>query len=526
MDLVGELVEAVLGGSTLPGMSVAVTNRDGLVAEAGFGLADIARNEPVTTGTRFEIGSIGKSFTAVALLQLVEDGRLDLSAPVTEYLAWFDAGPGPEITPHQLLTHTAGLIEGSDLSADSRFDVWALRREARADPGRYHYSNVGFRVLGYVLEELTGRPYPDAIRERILEPLGMADADAAITHETRRRLAVGYDSWYDDRPQRRDDPLAPATWLETDTGDGSIAASAPDLAAFARLLLNRGNPILTDPSFELLTQRAVEADDEGAWYGYGLTTRIVEGRTFVGHGGSMPGFGSTMITDPAAGLAAVVLVNQPDERSLARRVALHALDVHRAAASGRELPEPPGYDPYRPETAAEDYAGRYEGLVGELVLEADGETLVLVRDGARLPLEPRAGDRFVIPYDDFPLFCLVFRREGDAVVEAWHGADRYVRAGASVPPLGELTGEWGAYPGHYRASNPWLSNFRVVPRGERLDLVYPWGSEQPLNGLGDGVFRVGKEEWSPERLRFDAIAGGHALCANFSGCDYYRVSTR
>lgn len=523
MAQVRTFAETVLHERGLSGLAIAVTDRAGLLDFAGVGFADLERGTPVTPDTRFEIGSIGKPFTATALLQLSEEGRLDVATPVSDYLPWFDAGPGHAITLRELMTHSSGLIEGADLSADSRFDVWALRDIARAEPGRFHYSNVGYRTLGYVLEEVTGQRYPDAVRKRILDPLGMHETDAAITHDTRRRLAVGYERWYDDRPPRRDHPLVPATWLETDTGDGSIAASAPDLAAFARMLLNRGAPLLARESFELLAARTVQ-EDETSWYGLGVATALVDGRPLVGHGGSMPGFGSSLLADLEAGLAAVVFLNGGDEGNLTQLVAVYALDVFRAAAEGAELPAPPVYDPLRVDSP-DEYAGRYDGPGGGFELEAEADRLILARGGDRVALEPRTADRFFVPHDDFELFCLVFSRDAGAVVEAWHGSDRYVRAGSTVPPLGELPGDWHAYPGHYRAANPWLTNFRVVARGDRLHLVFPWGPEAPVAPLANGVFRWGEEDWWPERLRFDAIVVGEALRANLSGADYYRIAS-
>jgi len=524
LELLSEFVEERLEQWRLPGLAIAIVTRDGLVASAGFGLADVARKEPVTPETRFAIGSIGKSFTAAVLMRLCEEGRVDLGAPLTAYLPWFEGGPGPApITLHQLLTHTAGLVRGSDVTADSRFDVWALREAPRSEPGRhFHYSNVGFRALGYVIEEVTGRRYPDVVRAQILEPLAMDGADAAITHETRKRLAVGYEYWYDDRPPRRDHAHVPAPWLETDTGDGSIAASAEELGAFACMLLNRGEPLLAPASFELMCRAAVEAAED-SWYGYGIGTTLVAGRRLVGHLGGMPGFRSALRADLEAGLGTVVLLNGPDEGNLKGEVAAFTLDLYRAAAEGARLPEPSHPDPLAV-ADADEYAGRYSGAEAELVLEATEGRLVLVRGGERIALEQRGGDRFLVPDDDFALFLLAFRRDGDAVVEAWHGPDRYVRAGAAPERLCEPAAEWHAYQGHYRAYNPWHSNFRVVGRGDRLDLIYPFGAEEPLASLPDGSFRVGEDAWSPERIRFDAVVDDRTLRANLSGCDYYRTA--
>lgn len=505
-------VEELLEVRGLPGLSLAVTDRDGLVALATFGYADLSARRPVAPETAFEHGSIGKTFTAVLLLQLHDEGRLDLQAPVARYLPWFDVRSehGP-VALHHLLTHTAGIVMGSDVSADSRFDVWALREtETGFAPGeRFHYSNVGYRTLGYLLEELTGRPYAKLVRERILKPLGMVATDPAVTGETRRCLAVGYERWYDDRPHRRHDPWVPAPWLETSTADGSLAGTAEDLAVFLRALLNRGSGLLAPESFELMLREA----NEGT-YGYGLESR----GTLVRHGGSMPGFGSTMLGDLEAGLGVVVLVNSTDEGNLTEEVAEAALDLYRGASAA--LPTVP--DPLVVESA-EDYAGTYASAGLRLVLAAEGERLVLEHAGARVPLERRRGDRFLADHPAFALFPLAFERDGDEVVAAIHGSDVYAREGARTLPADSPPPEWSAYPGHYRAYNPWLTNFRILLRRDRLLLAYPRGPEDALTPLEDGLFRVGEDEWSPERLRLDAIVDGHALRANLSGCDYFRV---
>jgi CubicO group peptidase (beta-lactamase class C family) len=211
-----------------PGLSVGVTDRDRTLAVRTYGLADLAAQRPVTPETLFEIGSIGKSFTAVLVLQLADEGRIDLHAPVDRYLPWFtvpQAAGDPAITVAHLLSHTAGIAAGVDATPEAAFQVWSLRDlPATSAPGeRFHYSNVGYKALGLVLEAVEGRPYPEVLRARILDPLGMSATEPAITHAMRARLAVGYEYLHDDRIGYPGAPLAPATWLETDTADGSIA---------------------------------------------------------------------------------------------------------------------------------------------------------------------------------------------------------------------------------------------------------------------------------------------------------------
>src|SRR5205085_5918800 len=150
---------------------------------------------PVEEETRFEIGSISKSFAALIALQEVERGTLDLSAPVTEYVPWFrvrsDYGP---ITTHHLLTHTSGLIMGMDFADDAIPAVESLARTSTGfAPGeRYAYSNDGYKLLGLVLERVTGRSIRELLRKRVFEPLGMRRTDPAITYETRQDVATGH----------------------------------------------------------------------------------------------------------------------------------------------------------------------------------------------------------------------------------------------------------------------------------------------------------------------------------------------
>lgn len=516
-----------------PGAAVALTDRERLLHVASYGWADVAARQPVAPETLFEIGSITKSFTALALLQLYEAGQVDLHAPVTRYLPWFQVSTRYEpITLHHLLSHTAAIIRGTDFSTEARYEVWALRgTEAAAPPGStFHYSNVGYKALGLVLEESLGLSYGEIIRKRILGPLDMAATQPVITHETRQQLAVGYESLYDDRPAHRSQPLAPATWFETGTADGSIAATAADMASYVRMLLNGGRGshgrIVSEESFKLMTEPVIalpeDEEEAGGSYGYGLDIGREDDHTIIGHTGGMIGYYSAMSADLDDGLGVVVLINGPGEPGHMARFALKLL---RAAYRGGDLPAlPPTPDPTRVENAA-DYAGTYRMEGRTFTVAAEGEQLVMDDGGERVVLERRGEDRFYAPHPDFSLFPLCFGREKGQVVEACHGPDVYVAGRGAGLAAFDVPGEWLAYPGHYRSHNPWLTNFRVVLRKDRLLLIEPWGDQEVLVPLGAGLFRVGEDERSPERLRLDTILGGRAIRANLSGCDYFRTFT-
>jgi hypothetical protein len=142
-----------------------------------------------------------------------------------------------------------------------------------------------------------------------------------------------------------------------------------------------------------------------------------------------------------------------------------------------------------------------------------------------IALERRGRDCFYVPHVDFALFLLRFGREGDQIVEAFHGPDWYTRDCYPGPTNFDYPGEWERYAGHYRSHNPWYPNFRVVLRKGALVLISLNGDEAPMGPLNNSVFRVGKDEQSPERIRFDTVLNGRALHARLSCCDYYRTST-
>jgi CubicO group peptidase (beta-lactamase class C family) len=540
-------IEQKMKIANIPGMAVAMTDRERLLRVSTYGFADVAAQTPLTPEMLIEIGSIGKSFTSIALLQLRDEGRLDLHEPVKHYLPWFEVQSEYEpITLHYLMSHTAGIIMGVDFPGDPHYEVWALREtEATTPPGTYfHYSNTGYKTLGVVLEALLGQPYGDILKARILDPLGMTATEPIVTNETRIRLAMGYEGFYDDRPMPPGRPLAPATWLEHAEGAGSIASTPADMATYLRMLMNRGQGrrgrILSEEGFELMTQPVIEAEEEGkgSFYGYGLEIGETDGHTTVGHGGGMIGYYSHILVDMDDGLGIVVLMNGPGGRS-DEEIAMFGLKLLGGALHDQEMPEMPPADPGRVQNAA-DYAGTYRagpavgqaqqpqgGRVGSepLTLVAEEERLTLQYCGEHVALERRGPDCFYVDHPGFGLFLLRLGRENGEVVEAFHGPDWYTNDRYAGPTTFDYPKVWDAYPGHYRSHNPWLTNFRIVLRKGALALIAPSESEEPLVPLGSAVFRVGEDDRSPERIRFDTILNGRALRASLSCNDYYRAFT-
>ncbi len=521
-----------LRASGVPALVVGVTDRERLLHVSAHGYADLDRKTPILPDSMFEIGSISKSFASIVLLQLQEQGRLNLDDPVTEYLPWLKIKTRfKPISLRHLMSHTAGITRGIDETVSAYSEALVLERiGASTPPGRFfHYSNTGYKVLGLVLEELLGKGNDQIIKERVTGPLGMKDTETVIWNDMRERIPLGYRPYHDDRPLPRHGRLAPSPWFESETADGSIVSTASDMAAYLRMILNKGNGpdsrIISQRSFEMLIQKIVDSSDANSkeYYGLGLGIRTVNGHTYVGHTGGMLGFVSEILADMDDGLGVVTLNNSHVDSN---SIAMNSLKILSAAVRGSRLPDLSARpDPFHVKNAS-DYSGDYGCLDGRRVsFKSRRDRLYLVKESKLIPLEQRDKDTFLADHPDYRLFPLRFGRKEGKVVEVFHGADWYLknsyrgRGMLSHPKL------WDQFPGHYRSHNPWTSNFRVVLRKGSPVLIHPDGSEEPMAALRDGTFRVGVDRRSPERIEFSATFNGKAMVAALSGACYVRVSS-
>ena len=526
---IDELLAAAVAAGGTAGVAVAVTDADGIVHVATAGHANVWANEPVRPDHLFEIGSIGKTFTALVLMQLWDEGRLEPDDPVVRHLPWFVARSARPITLADLLTHRSGITAGlGEGTPEPTAQAWALRDHPEGtSPGtRFHYSNLGYKVLGLVIEAVDGRAYPEALRARVLEPLGMTSSEPAIRNADRHRYAVGHGRAADDRIGHPGIPLVPATWLETDTADGSIAAPAADLAALARLVLRRGD----GPHGRLVSERAWERMAtpvpafEGAGYGFALATRTIGGRTFVGHNGGMVGYVSTLQVEPATGFGVAVLMNGPGSPVELGRAILGVL-----AGTGGEHESAPA----SPSDAVAQLAGTYLAEDGREAfrLQTGPAGLRIAGEGleAAVAVDTWDDDLHLVPHPDWDRFLLWIERPAEAAPVIWYGPARYHRAGTSAPAPAALDPALAAHAGQYRAHDPWLPTFRVFARGERLWLQFPEApdggeAEQVLVPVGDGWFRLGEDPGNPERVRFDLEIDGHSRRAWLGCWPWFRVA--
>ena len=513
--LIDTMVERYMREMNAPGLTLAIADRNGTIRIATYGWSDAGRKEPVRPDQLFHIGSITKSFVAIALLQLRDEGKIDLHAPVTRYLPWLRIEPRDEITTHHLLSHSSGLPSWVPVFPSDA----TTRHVAGFKPGDYfHYCNMGYQTLGYLLEALEGRPYPDVVRTRVFKPLGMSSTEAVIGPDARDRTVNSHVAYRDERPYPRSGRLVQAPQIVFDNAAGSIASTPADMALYLRMLANRGKPLLSETTFADMSKRHIRLDASAEpGYGYGLFVEKLDDHDIVRHTGGMVSFMSAMHVDLVDGIGAFASVNA-QQGYRPNPVTIFALRAIRAANAKKPLPELPAPNPPAKIPGASDLAGVYQDL--EFVAEGDG--LVLVYGGKRYPVELATGE-LIVQHPDFDRFSFHFEREkkeGGRAVSVGHGSrwwtsDRYTGERTFSYP-----GAWRAFTGHYRNEDPWVGSVRIVMRQGKL-----WaGGTTPLRPVDENTFRVAEPEHNPEWIQFLDVVNGRAQRVKLSGYDLWRVA--
>jgi len=310
------------------GLAVGIVRGDSLAWFRGCGLADTAARTPITEDTVFRIGSITKTFTAIAVMQLWEQGLVDLDAPANDFLRAFrlvpvKAGLRPPTVRH-LLTHTAGLGYWRRLSDLLRPGVGSGVRARRAgapplaryyrrglpvevEPGtKWTYSNHGFATLGQIVEDVSGQPLDRHLRERIFEPLGMEQTDLIRSERVRPQLATGYSlNSHGLRPVEDREVLA--------VGGGAAYSTTADLASYVKALLGGGAgghaSVLQPETLAVMFDSHFPPDPRVPGMGLGFLRGDENGHRTVGHDGIVSGFLSQLTIAPEDGIGVVVLGN-------------------------------------------------------------------------------------------------------------------------------------------------------------------------------------------------------------------------
>jgi len=372
-----------MSSTRIPGLSIAVVRGGEVVYARGFGFRDVERGLAAAPRTVYGIGSVTKSFTAIAVLKLVEEGKLSLDDEVSKYVPLRLEARGRPIRIHHLLTHSSGIpalayaeafirsqlgLDGTWLPVAKAEDVVSFMSDyagwVHAEPGtRYFYLNEGYVLLGYVVSKVSGTRYEDFVRKHILGPLGMSRTyfeEAEVSADP--DVATPYIVDREGRYVRSRFPYGI-------TADGGLLSNCEDMARYVSMLIGRGElngvRILGRGYVEAMERKYINVPsgmfgDDG--YGYGLTvTERFLGRKLVRHSGSVLVYTAFMGYLPDDGVGVVVLANSSGyPLSL---IGMYAL----ALALGRDPYEAVPYLKY--EEVLEKLQGTYETYKGTYRLQ-------------------------------------------------------------------------------------------------------------------------------------------------------------
>jgi CubicO group peptidase (beta-lactamase class C family) len=312
-------------GSTVPGASVVVIADGRVVLRRAYGMADLERRVTATPETDYRLASVSKQFTAMAVMLLARDGKLRYDQPVRDFLPELPAAARPETIRH-LLNHTSGLVDYEDLVPESRtaqlddrdvLGLLATKDSAYFAAGsQYRYSNSGYVLLGLIVARASGLSFPEFLRTRIFQPLGMS---ATVAHvegsDTVPRRSYGYS------------PRG-GTFVQTDQsvtsatlGDGGIYANVDDLARWDQAL--ERNTLIDSATMRLATTPPQLPAGAATEYGFGWFVDQYRGLKRWRHTGETSGFRNAILRFPDRRLTIVILTNRSsgEPQAIAERIA-------------------------------------------------------------------------------------------------------------------------------------------------------------------------------------------------------------
>ncbi|MGG0670357.1 serine hydrolase domain-containing protein [Lederbergia citrisecunda] len=310
-------VEELMETEQIPGVAVALSENGKIIYKKGFGKSDVETNEPVTPETIFGIASVTKSFTALAIMKLVEEGKLQLDDAVTVYLPNFRLSGYDNIEDikiHHLLSHTSGIATMKRMEQLNGFEehlryINEIERTCLGKPGEYIcYNNDMFLLLGAIIEKVTGENYQDFIHKLLLDPLKMNRTTYSLRElHSFENVTTPY--------ILEDGKVVACEWptLGNYAVGGGIRSTVTDLLQYGNVFVGALEKELIGQSYLSKMVEPVHRISGNSFYGYGLqTTPHYSGVTVVEHGGGQPGVSSNFGFIPERGIVAAVLTNRSD----------------------------------------------------------------------------------------------------------------------------------------------------------------------------------------------------------------------
>ncbi len=501
----------------LPAFSISLVDRDRVVWAGGFGFQDAERKIPATAETVYRVGSVSKLFTDIAVLQLVDEGKIDLDAPVQRYLPDFKpSNPfGSPIALRQMMSHRSGLVRESPVGHYFDPDQPTLEATVASlnhttlvyqPETKTKYSNAAIAVVGAVLEKQLDVTHPQRVRQTILDPLQMSQSSFVVTPAVEPKLATGWMRTYDGRRFE-----APSFLLGTGPA-GNLYSSMLDLSRFLSCLFEEGRTkdgmILKPELLRLMTTPIKDADGKSQGFGLGFHVQELDGYTKIGHGGAIYGFSTQLEALPERKLGVAASVSLDGANGVVGRLADYALRLMIATQDEKPLPDYLASIPVPAERAAE-LVGRYREVDGDRfteISELNGD-LFMHRNSFRYELRAAASDGSIITDDEIGFGTKVELAEDGRLVI---GDATYERLPAAPPA--DIPDRWRGLIGEYG----WDYNtLYILEEDGKLHALIEWFYYYPLKEVSENEFEFPSYGlYHGEGLKFTRDANGRAIEVN------------
>lgn len=509
-----ELIKEQVADKRLPALSIALVDDQKIVWSKGYGFQDAAKTTPATADTVYRVGSVSKLFTDVAVMQLVERGKLDLDAPVKAYYGDFAPKYGPDqktITLRMLMAHRSGLIREPSVGNYFDPDEPTLMKSMHSinglpltyPPGeRLKYSNAAIGLVGYVLQKRVGEKFESYVQRAVLNELGMTGSSFEPTPAVKKNLADAVMWTYHGRE-------FPAPTFELGTAPaGCMYSSVNELAKFTSCLFAGGKvggkQILKPETIQEMFTPQFAGKGEKNGFGLGFYVSEMNGKRKVGHGGAIYGFATDWAALPDDKLGVIVVCSRDVANATVGRISDEALKLMLAAKGGQEPPKLRRTQPIPPHLAKR-LAGKFVAGDRWVRLTESSGKLYLTNDRGFAKMRLRgSGSNLII--DDIHAWGTQFAmpdenrlRVGDVI---------YLRAkDDTLPP--DAPEKWKGLIGEYG----WDHNtLYIFERDQKLCALIEWTEIDVLNEESENVFAFPANGgmYHGEKLIFTRDASGRA----------------
>jgi CubicO group peptidase (beta-lactamase class C family)/D-alanyl-D-alanine dipeptidase len=488
----------------LPAMAIAIVDGRNTVWAEGFGFEDAHNQRPATAHTIFRVGSVSKLFTDIAVMRLVERGKLDLDAPVTRYIPEFHpSNPfGGEITLRQLMSHRSGLLREPvvghyfDNSAPSlQQTVLSLNgTELVFAPGTHtKYSNAGIAVVGYVVQKVGGQDFAEYLKQSLLRPLQMNESAFTLEPRLIPRMAEGRMWSYDGLD------FAAPTFPLGEASAGAMYTSVSDLGRFLSVLFAGGQ----SGNFQMLSSTTLDSmwkPQFGGSFGLGFALGSLDGHRLVGHNGAIYGFATELSALPDDKLGVVVVTNVDGANAVSHHIAQNALRQMLALRS-----HTPTASPQRTTAVdlnmARSVAGSYAGDKDTLALDEQEGDLVLSKASGGYQAGLKQLDGHLVQDSRLIYSTTPVVAENNKVTI---GTAAYVRTNGEIPP--PVRPEWSEFIGEYGWD---YDKFYVLEDYGKLRVLAEWFDFEPMEQLSHDQFQLpDRGLYQSEKVTFQRDASG------------------